>query len=83
MLTALMQHAKWLFWLRLSFSTEVRLEDVFVRGMKEIREGDLELAEQFGYTVKLAGSAKKNEDGIEVAVEPVFFPNSHPLGISE
>ena len=63
----------------LSFSTEVRLDDVFVRGMKEIREGDLELAEQFGYTVKLAGSAKKNEDGIEVAVEPVFFPNSHPL----
>ena len=47
--------------------------------MKEIQEGDLELAEQFGYTVKLAGSAKKNEDGIEVAVEPVFFPNSHPL----
>jgi len=63
----------------LSFSTEVRLGDVFVRGMKEIQEGDLEIAEQFGYTVKLAGSAKKNEDGIEVAVEPVFFPNSHPL----
>lgn len=63
----------------LSFSTDVRLEDVFVRGLKEIREGDLELAEQFGYTVKLAGSAKKNEDGVEIAVEPVFFPNSHPL----
>ena len=39
----------------------------------------MELAEQFGYTVKMAGSAKKDEDGIEVAVEPVFFPNSHPL----
>ena len=63
----------------LSFSTEVRLEDVFVRGLKEIRDGDLELAEQFGYTVKLAGSARKDEDGVEVAVEPVFFPNSHPL----
>ncbi|MBE1557051.1 homoserine dehydrogenase [Sporosarcina limicola] len=63
----------------LSFSTEVLLEDVFVRGMKEIKEGDLELAEQFGYTVKLAGSAKKDEEGIEVAVEPVLFPNSHPL----
>jgi len=63
----------------LSFSTDVRLEDVFVRGLKEIREGDLELAEQFGYTIKLAGSAKKNEDGVEIAVEPVFFPNSHPL----
>ncbi len=63
----------------LAFSTEVRLDDVFVRGLKEIRDGDLELAEQFGYTVKLAGSAKKDGDGIEVAVEPVLFPNSHPL----
>ncbi|BAQ09462.1 homoserine dehydrogenase [Bacillus sp. OxB-1] len=63
----------------LAFSTEVRLDDVFVRGLREIQDGDLELAEQFGYTVKLAGSAKKNEDGIEVAVEPVLLPNSHPL----
>ena len=27
----------------------------------------------------MAGSAKKDEDGTEVAVEPVLFPNSHPL----
>ncbi|WP_252504994.1 homoserine dehydrogenase [Sporosarcina sp. Marseille-Q4943] len=63
----------------LAFSTEVRLEDVFVRGMKDIQDGDLELAEQFGFTVKMAGSAKKDEDGIEISVEPVFIQNSHPL----
>ena len=63
----------------LSFSTEVHLDDVFVRGMSVIEDGDLELAEQFGYTVKMEGSAKKNEDGVEAAVEPVFFPNDHPL----
>ena len=63
----------------LAFSTEVLMEDVYVRGMREIQSGDLELAEQFGYTVKMAGSAKKDVEGIEVAVEPVFFPNSHPL----
>ncbi|MHA6261425.1 homoserine dehydrogenase [Sporosarcina sp. CAU 1771] len=63
----------------LAFSTQVRLEDVYVRGLKEICDGDLELAEKFGYTVKMVGSAKKDEEGIEVAVEPVFFPNSHPL----
>ncbi|MFS0577520.1 homoserine dehydrogenase [Sporosarcina sp. 179-K 3D1 HS] len=63
----------------LAFSTEVRLDDVFVRGLREIQDGDLELAAQFGYTLKLAGSAKKNCDGIEVAVEPVLVPDSHPL----
>lgn len=63
----------------LAFSTEVRLEDVFVRGMKDIQHGDLALAEQFGFTVKMAGFAKKDDDGIEISVEPVFIQNSHPL----
>ncbi|WP_025783646.1 homoserine dehydrogenase [Sporosarcina sp. D27] len=63
----------------LSFSSEVQLDDVFVRGMSVIEDGDLELAEQFGYTIKMAGSAKKDENGIEVAVEPVFVNNEHPL----
>lgn len=63
----------------LAFSTEVRLEDVFVRGMKDIQHGDLALAEQFDFTVKMAGFAKKDDDGIEISVEPVFIQNSHPL----
>lgn len=63
----------------LAFSTEVQLDDVFTRGLRDIRDGDLELAENFGYTVKMVGSASKNEDGIEVAVEPVFFSDGHPL----
>ena len=63
----------------LAFSTEVHLDDVFVRGLKDIQDGDVELAEEFGYTVKLAGTAEKDDDGIAVAVEPVLFSNAHPL----
>jgi len=63
----------------LAFSTEVHLDDVMVRGMKEIRDGDMEIAADFGYTMKMVGSSKKNEDGIEVAVEPVFLANTHLL----
>lgn len=63
----------------LSFSTEVQLDDVYVRSMSVIQDGDLELAEQFGYTIKMMGSAKKDDNGIEVAVEPVFVKNEHPL----
>ncbi len=63
----------------LAFSTEVHLEDVLVRGMKEIQDGDLAMAAAFGYTMKMIGSSKKDEDGIEVTVEPVFLANSHPL----
>lgn len=63
----------------LAYSTVVHLDDVLVRGMSEIRDGDLELAKKFSYTMKMVGSSKKNEKGIEVAVEPVFLPESHPL----
>ncbi len=63
----------------LAFSTEVHLDDVLVRGMKDIRDGDLELANKFGYTMKMVGSSTKDEDGIEVSVEPIFLANSHPL----
>ncbi|MDN7244474.1 homoserine dehydrogenase [Planococcus shenhongbingii] len=63
----------------LAFSTEVHIEDVLVRGMREIQEGDLEMANDFGYTMKMVGSSKKDEEGIEVAVEPIFLANSHPL----
>ena len=63
----------------LAFSTEVHLDDVLVRGMKEIKDGDLEMATKFGYTMKMVGSSKKDEEGIEVSVEPIFLANSHPL----
>lgn len=63
----------------LAFSMEVKLDDVFVRGMKDIKDGDLELAAGLGYTVKMVGSAEMDEGGIAVSVEPVLFPDSHPL----
>jgi len=63
----------------LAFSTAVHLDDVVVRGMKEISDGDLEIAAKFGYTMKMVGSSKKNDDGIELAVEPIFLADSHPL----
>ncbi|WP_033541959.1 homoserine dehydrogenase [Planococcus sp. CAU13] len=63
----------------LAYSTVVDLGDVRVRGMKEIRDGDLELAAQFGYTMKMLGSSKSDDSGIEVAVEPVLLADSHPL----
>ncbi|AQQ54550.1 homoserine dehydrogenase [Planococcus lenghuensis] len=63
----------------LAYSTEVSLDDVVVRGMDEIQEGDVELAARFGYTVKMVGASQTDEDGIEVVSEPVFLPDAHPL----
>lgn len=63
----------------LAFSMEVELEDVAVSGMTAITTEDLQLAEQFGYSVKMLGFAERDQDGIDVSVEPVFLTSAHPL----
>lgn len=63
----------------LAYSTEVKLDDVNVRGMETIKDGDVEMGESLGYTMKMVGSSTKDEDGIDVSVEPIFLANSHPL----
>ncbi|MFP3323148.1 homoserine dehydrogenase [Planococcus sp. SIMBA_160] len=63
----------------LAYSTEVRLDDVNIRGMETIQDGDVEMGENLGYTMKMVGSSTKDEDGIDVSVEPIFLANSHPL----
>lgn len=63
----------------LAYSTEVKLDDVNIRGMETIKDGDVEMGESLGYTMKMVGSSTKDEDGIDVSVEPIFLANSHPL----
>ena len=63
----------------LAYSTEVKLDDVNIRGMDTIKDGDVEMGESLGYTMKMVGSSTKDEDGIDVSVEPIFLANSHPL----
>ncbi|MGM0897814.1 MAG: homoserine dehydrogenase [Bacillota bacterium] len=63
----------------LAYSTEVKLDDVNIRGMDTIKDGDVEMGESLGYTMKMVGSSTKDDDGIDVSVEPIFLANSHPL----
>ncbi len=63
----------------LAYSTQVKLKDVNVRGMETIQDGDVEMGESLGYTMKMVGSSTKDEDGIDVSVEPIFLADSHPL----
>jgi len=64
---------------RLGFSTSVELNDVYVSGMTEVTSDDIDYGKKLGYTLKLIGLASKEENGVEVSVEPVFVPDEHPL----
>lgn len=63
----------------LGFHVGMNLDDVSVRGISQVTLEDIKYGEQLGYTMKLIGIAKKDDDFIEVSVEPALVKNSHPL----
>ncbi|KEK24157.1 homoserine dehydrogenase [Bacillus gaemokensis] len=63
----------------LGFSMNVSLDDVHVRGIRNIEKEDLEMAEKLGFTMKLIGKAEKEGSAINLSVAPTLLPNHHPL----
>lgn len=63
----------------LGFSMKIDLDDVFVQGITDITEEDLQYGKQMGYTMKLIGIAQQDNGKVEVSVQPTFLSNSHPL----
>lgn len=63
----------------LGFSMEIDLDDVSVKGISSITEEDIQYGKQLGYTMKLIGMAKQDDDKVEVSVQPTMLSDSHPL----
>lgn len=64
----------------LAFGKFVRPGDIYRKGITSITKVDLDHAAEFGYRVKLIGSARRSSaGGISVRVEPVLVPLSNPL----
>lgn len=64
---------------RLSFLTDVELDDVEVEGISEISSTDLDYGKKLDLTMKLIGFANRRNNQVEVSVQPTFLPNTHPL----
>lgn len=64
---------------RLAFLTDVELDDVEVNGISNVSQTDLQYGKQLGYTMKLIGFASRDQQNIEVSVQPTFLADSHPL----
>ena len=63
----------------IAFNSRVALEDVYVEGITNISARDIRYAREMGCDIKLIGTAKMAEDGIEAYVCPMLLPSSHPL----
>lgn len=57
----------------------ISVDDIYCRGIKFIKPLDIEMAEKFGYVIKLLGITKFHDDGIEARVHPTMIPKKNSL----
>jgi len=63
----------------LCFDVPVSYQDLPYQGITELTPMDLEMAEEFGYRVKLLASARNTDGKVEAWVHPALVPKNHPL----
>lgn len=63
----------------LGFSMHIDLDDVSTKGISSVSEEDLDYSKRLGYTMKLIGIASRDNDNVEVSVQPTLLPDAHPL----
>ena len=61
------------------FNSRVVFDDVYTEGITKISAKDIRYAKEMGCDIKLLGTAKNTEEGIEAFVCPMLIPSSHPL----
>lgn len=64
---------------RLSFFTNVELDDVVTEGISSVSSIDIDYGKKLDLTMKLIGFASRQDNQIDVSVEPTFLSKTHPL----
>ena len=63
----------------LAFGKRVDLKDIYVEGIEDISNFDIQYAKELGYVVKLLAIAKRYGDELEVRVHPTLLPSEYLL----
>lgn len=64
----------------LAFGTNVRPNDVYTEGIRDVQPADIEMARRLGYVIKLLAVAEFTDgEAISVRVHPAMLPDVHPL----
>ncbi|GED13334.1 homoserine dehydrogenase [Aneurinibacillus migulanus] len=63
----------------LGFHVDMSLEDVDCKGISKVSSEDIAYAKKLGYEIKLLGIAQRDDDLIEVSVQPTLVHHTHPL----
>jgi homoserine dehydrogenase len=63
----------------LAFGSRINLAGVFTEGIRRISLLDIDYAEELGYRIKLLGSARRTEYGLEQRVYPCMVEQRFPI----
>ncbi|MEW6535997.1 MAG: homoserine dehydrogenase [Candidatus Auribacterota bacterium] len=55
------------------------MSDIYIEGIRNITDKDIQYAAEFGYGVKLLGIYKQQAGSVELRVHPTLLPESHLL----
>lgn len=64
---------------KFAFGMTITMDQVKIKGIRDLATEDVSIADKLGYTVKLIGSTIKRDDTISVEVGPILVPHDHPL----
>ncbi len=63
----------------LSFGKRINYENIYREGITKISAEDIAYAKKFGYAIKLLAIAKRDHERLELKVNPVMIPSTHPM----
>ena len=63
----------------IAYGIDAKPEDILIEGIENIREEDIDFANEFNYSLKLLGIAKKRGKEVELRVNPALIPNSQMI----
>lgn len=63
----------------MAYGISIRLEDVSIEGITQIKPIDIAFAKKFGYRIKLLAISRNHGDHVEARVHPTMVPDKHLL----
>ena len=63
----------------LAYGGYIDFDKVHVEGITKITKDDIKFAQEFGYNIKLLASADKNENGVDIRVQPTLIAKEEML----
>lgn len=63
----------------IAYGMAMNLDDIYIEGIRKITPLDIDLAESFGYTVKLLAISKRTDGAVEARIHPTMIPDDNLL----